>query len=73
MALPEDDTTVLGSQRARQGQNVKGMRKVLIWGTALTAAGFAILLALFGGQSAERNAQQPPPPVASQPSPANPS
>jgi hypothetical protein len=71
MAIPEDVPPVLGSQRARQGQNVRGMRKVLIWGTALTAAGFAILLALFGGQS-ETN-EQPAPPVASQTAPANPS
>jgi hypothetical protein len=72
MAIPEEKAPIVGSQRARQGQNVKGMRKVLIWGTALTAAAFAIMLALFGGQSADRN-EPAAPPVASQPPPANPS
>jgi hypothetical protein len=34
----------LGSQRARQGQNVKGMRKVLVVGILLTVIAFAALL-----------------------------
>jgi hypothetical protein len=49
MNTPSEKSAVVGSQRARQGQNVKGMRKVLIWGTLLTAIGFGVLLALFGG------------------------
>jgi hypothetical protein len=73
MAIPENEPgPVIGSQRARQGQNVQGMGKVLIWGTALVAVGFAILLVLFGSQAPPQ--QQPAqPPVAEQPPPANPS
>jgi hypothetical protein len=68
MAIPEEEHgAVLGSQRARQGQNVKGMRKVLIWGTALVAVAFAVMLALFGGSTQQQSSQ---PPAAEQP--ANP-
>jgi hypothetical protein len=79
MAIPEDRTTdehgaVLGSQRARQGQNVRGMRKVLVWGTALTAIGFALLFLIFGMQAPPQDQRTPPPPdQQSAPPPVNPS
>lgn len=48
MPAPQDRTpdahVDVGSQRARQGQNIRGMRKVLIAGILLTALGFAVLL-----------------------------
>ena len=44
----EDTPVEMGSQPARQGQHVRGMRKVLFWGIALTVAGFAALLIAFG-------------------------
>ncbi len=49
MGAPQNpDTHVdMGSQRARQGQHVRGMRKVLIFGTLLTVLGFAVLFLIW--------------------------
>lgn len=55
MDTPSEKPAVVGSQRARQGQNVRGMRKVLIWGTLLTVIGFGVLLALFGGMESRNS------------------
>jgi hypothetical protein len=50
------------------------MRKVLVWGTALTAIGFALLFLIFGMQAPPQDQRTPPPPdQQSAPPPVNPS
>jgi hypothetical protein len=79
MAIPNEDSPVVGSQRARQGQNVRGMRKVLIWGMLLTAIAFAVLIALFSAREVQdptpvdlTGETNPSPTAPSQPPPASP-
>lgn len=43
---PGDAAPKISGQRARQGQNVKGMLMVLIVGIALVAIAYAVMLAL---------------------------
>jgi len=43
---PGDSNAKLSAQRARQGQNIKGMIWVLIVGVALVVIAYAVMLAL---------------------------
>ena len=43
---PGDSNAKLSAQRARQGQNIKGMIWVLIVGVALVVVAYAVMLAL---------------------------
>src|SRR5262245_55082329 len=43
---PGDSNAKLSAQRARQGQNIKGMIWVLIIGVALVVIAYAVMLAL---------------------------
>jgi hypothetical protein len=52
---PGDSNAKLSAQRARQGQNVKGMIWVLIIGTALVVIAYAVMLALQAEPSAVVN------------------
>jgi hypothetical protein len=52
---PGDSNAKLSAQRARQGQNVKGMIWVLIIGVALVVIAYAVMLALQAEPSAVVN------------------
>lgn len=72
-----DAAAKISGQRARQGQNIKGMLMVLIVGIVLVAAAYGVMLALQAEPAsvtdASRDAaatsapvQQPPPPERQQ-------
>lgn len=70
-ASKEPDSHVdIGSQRARQGQHVRGMRKVLMWGILLTVVAFAALL--LGYTAWETNDPSPQADLASETNPEPP-
>src|SRR5262245_64004000 len=52
---PGDSNAKLSAQRARQGQNIKGMIWVLIIGVALVVIAYAVMLALQAEPSAVVN------------------
>ncbi|HEV7692143.1 MAG TPA: hypothetical protein VGO52_15005 [Hyphomonadaceae bacterium] len=53
---PGDSNAKLSAQRARQGQNIKGMIWVLIIGVALVVIAYAVMLALQAEPSSVVNA-----------------
>jgi Trk-type K+ transport system membrane component len=44
--VPGDSAPKISGQRARQGQNIKGMMAVLVLGILLVAIAYAVMLAL---------------------------
>lgn len=53
--VPGDAAPKISGQRARQGQNIKGMLLVLVIGTLLVAGAYAVMLALQAEPSAVVN------------------
>ena len=54
-SAPSDASPRISGQRARQGQNIKGMLVVLVVGTLLVSGAYAIMLALEAKPSAVVN------------------
>jgi hypothetical protein len=73
--VPGDSAAKISGQRARQGQNIKGMVLVLVIGTLLVAGAFAIMLSLQAEPSSvvnESRVEAATSAPVQQPLPANP-